>query len=69
MYRVGFPIKRPWVLGDRVLPTPVWDTSELVWNTYDDFETVVTVLELHPHPDICIVYEYSDDGSRTRLHT
>ena len=69
-YEIGFPIKRSWVLAHgTVLPTSVWDTNEHTWVTYDDLTSVVTVLGLHPHPDICIVYEHHRDGTRIRLRT
>ena len=69
-YRIGFPIERPWVLSDgRVLGTPVWDSSEHTWQSYDDITSVITVLGLHPHPDMCVVYEYPGDGTRTLLRT
>jgi hypothetical protein len=67
MYTIGFPTSHPYVIGDVVTPTLMWDTRNLTWNDYDDLSSVVTVLDYHPHPDMLVVYEYLSDGSRIRL--
>jgi len=69
MYSVGFPTSSPYIIGDVVTPTLMWDTRNLTWNDYDDLSTVITVLDIHPHPEMITVYEYLPDGTRIRLCT